>query len=715
MDRQEASAHREGPRDLTPLLQPQAVAVVGASRVPGKIGHEIWVNLQRGGFQGALYAINPNAESILGAPCLNSIRQAPRGVDLVVIALPPEGAMEAARQAVDHGCRALVMVAEGFRERGGEGAAREAALARMCRERGVILLGPNSLGVINTHHGLNASFAMTQPGPGGVAILSQSGSVCTAALDWMAARGVGLSVMASLGNQADLTESELLDYVSRDPATRVVGCYLEGVSSGATFMRMVEETSSRLPVVVRKAGMTAAGRRAAARHTGHVMGPERNCWVGRSGAVRVEGFDAWLDALAAFSRQPLPRGGRVLIVTNAGGPGVMAADALEGAGLSAAELPPEGLEALRQRLPERVGERLMAGGPLDLGGDASPEWYGAALETLLPLPEVDGAVVIMTPQSMTQPLQTAQAMTREGGWGKPVMGVFMGGGQVIAGLLALNGAGIPSFPSPERAVAALGAMAGLTRWRERPPRVVAHFPVNQRRVQRVLHRYRLTGMRRLAASDAKEILQAYGFNVPEGELATSLEEAMSHAERLGYPVALKLCSPDGAPEEHWERIRLNLATQLGVRDAYDLMTLRFAHRHPEGRMDGVLVERMSPRGLDAAIGLTRDPQFGPLLMFGLGGRFVEVLKESSFQVAPITFDEAMEMLDASQAMGVLRGNGESGGVDQKTVAECLQRLSQLAADFPEIERVEVDPLIVGRPGVASVAAECRMVLAPESE
>ncbi|MBF0307969.1 MAG: acetate--CoA ligase family protein [Magnetococcales bacterium] len=682
---------------LSLLMQPRSIALVGASRTPGKIGHALLANLLGLGFPGTIYPINPYAEEILGRRCHPSIRECREPVDLAILAVPASSTLALAREAIQARCRSLVVIADGFREKGEEGAVLEEALARLCREHDVPLLGPNSLGLINVHARLNASFSITVPPPGGVSILSQSGAVATATLDWMAARGLGLAKMISLGNQADLTESDFLEYLARDPETQVIACYLEGVEKGESFLKAAELAAQCKPLIIHKVGQSGAGKRAVQGHTGACPGAERAYVAAcqRVGAVRVESHDAWLDAMVCMARQPLPVGNRVAVVTNAGGPGVMAADSLEQLGL---QVPSFSEETLRQ-LAEALPAASLLHNPLDLMGNAQPEDYARAMQILSTDDAVDAILVIMTPQSMTRPVETAQVLHHPEGWGKPVLAVFMGGIRIMASYIELNIANIPNYPSPERAARALAAARRYSAWLHRPPRVITHFPVNRRRVQRLLNRYQDGSSSRVAVAEGRELLQAYGMAVPEGGLATSLDEALDWVDRLGYPVVLRLSSPDFDGISENEYVRSHLSSLEGVKDAFDLMAMRFAKRHPQGRFDGICVERVVVGDRQVVIGMRRDPQFGPLLLFGLRGTFVEVMDGPTIHLAPVTADEAMEMMAATRIYPLLQGGeGEPDAVDLRAIAESLQRLSQLATDFPEIAKIDIDPLVVGRPG-----------------
>lgn len=693
---------------LEPLFHPKSVAVVGASRTPGKVGHDILKNLIDGGFPGDIVPVNPTADEILGRTCRKNLSEYPGTIDLCILAVPRNAVTAAASQAAKAGVKALVVVTAGFRETGDEGARVEQELAGICRRNRMLLLGPNCLGLINTHHHLNASFAGHMPMPGGISVISQSGALCTAILDLAAGRHLGLAKMVSIGNKAHLSENELLESLAHDPLTSVIVGYLEDIAGGDVFIKAAEEASSQKPVIILKSGTTAAGQRAASSHTGVLAGADTAFGAAfkRSGVVRADTFDALFDYATAFAMQPLPRGKRVLIITNAGGPGTMAADAVERAGLSVAALARNTYAALRDRLPAAAS----ANNPVDVLGDADPERYATALKAGQDDPEVDAIVVILTPQAMTRPAACARAIAANLSGDKPVLVSFMGGQAVMPGRDELVKAGLPDYASPERAVGALRAMCEYAAWKRRPPRVVTRFPVNRRRAERIISRRLRTGQLQLGEVRAKAILQAYNFQVPEGRLTISADEAVEAAERVGYPVAMKIVSPDIVHKSDLGGVRLNAANAEMVRDFFDLMLLRIGQKAPDARIEGVYVEKMLDRGLEVIIGMHRDPQFGPMLMFGLGGIFVEVMKDVTFHLAPITADEAMQMLKSTRSYEILQGKRGQKGADLAAIAMGLQRISQLTTDFPEIAELDINPFIVGEPGSEPWVADARMTL-----
>ncbi len=693
---------------LESLFSPGSVAVIGASRTPGKVGHDVFANIIGGAFPGDIVAINPAAKEVLGYPCYESLKAYGKKVELCVIAVPQPLVEQAVHDAVHAGAGGVIIITAGFKEVGEAGAALEKKLAEFCRTRQVRLVGPNCLGLLSTSSKLNASFAGSMPLEGSISILSQSGALCTAILDLAASRHLGLQKVVSIGNKADISEVDLLRALASDEQSKVIVGYLEDISNGDEFVKAAEDASMQKPVVILKSGTTAAGQKAAASHTGVLAGVDTAYGAAfkQSGIVRADTFEQLFDYATAFTMQPLPQGKRVLIITNAGGPGTMAADAVEKAGMEVAELDRNVATALRQELPAAAS----VGNPIDVLGDAPPERYAAALSAAQQDEEVDAILVILTPQAMTKAPETARAIAQVMTGDKPVLVSFMGGVEVMPGREELAAASLPDYESPERAVGALKAMYEYSMWRSRPPRIVNRFRVHRRRVERIITRSQRIGRLQLNEVKAKAILKAYGFKIPPGQLAVTSEEAVEIAERIGYPLAMKIVSPDVIHKTDLGGVKLNVANAGKVRDAFDLMTLRISERVPGARIEGVYVEKMLDRGLEIILGMSRDPQFGPMLMFGLGGIFVEVMKDVAFHLAPITFEEAMQMLLATRSYAMLEGKRGSKGVDIEAVAAGLQRISQLTTDFPQIIELDINPFIVGEIGSEPVVADGRMTL-----
>jgi len=694
---------------LESLLSPQTIAVLGASRTPGKVGHEVIANLINGGYQGTIVPVNPKADQVLGRKCYHDLKDFPGRVDLGIVVVPLEAVKGAIQSAIDAKAKAVVIITAGFKEVGPEGAALEREIAELCRANSVRLMGPNCIGIINTSHKMNATFAPMMPPSGRISVISQSGALCVAILDLAMNLKMGLGKVISFGNKADLNEVDFLQVLAEDDDTRVIVGYLENITEGNKFLQVAEQAASRKPVVVLKVGVTQAGAKAASSHTGSLAGADMAYGAAfkRSGVIRAENFEALFDYAIALAMQPLPRGNRVAVITNAGGPGIMAADAAETAGLKMVTP----AEPTRKKLREFLPAAAAVGNPIDVIGDADPDRYVKAFEIVQEDDTIDSIIVVVTPQNMTRPLELAEKLSKAHRGQKPLLAAFLGGSEVIPArerLMALN---IPSYPSAERAVGALQAMDDYSAWRRRPPRVVTRFPVNRHRVDRVINWHVKMGIRQVSEVEAKEILRAYDFNVLPGHLARNAKEAVDAADRIGYPVVMKIVSPDVVHKSDVGGVRISLADADQVRDAFDLMMLRIHRLVPDAHIRGAYVEKMGPPGREVILGMTRDLQFGPMLMFGLGGIFVEVMKDVTFYLAPITAEEAMQMLKGTRSYVLLKGARGQAAVDLEAVASGLQRISQLATDYPQITELDINPFIVGEVGTGGYLADARMTLA----
>jgi len=693
---------------LETLLYPKSVAVIGASRSPDKAGHAVLANLVNGGFAGTIVPVNPGTRELLGLKCYKSLDEYKNPIDLGIIVVAGKFVKDALRSCLEAGAKSVIVITAGFREVSAAGAQAEQELVEICRTYGARMVGPNCLGVLNTDHHMNATFAPSVPPPGKISVISQSGALCVAILDWAADQKLGLGKVISFGNKADLNEADFIQALAEDKATNVIAGYLESIKEGDKFLRVAEQAAAVKPVVILKVGITQAGAKAASSHTGSLAGADiaYGAAFKRAGVIRAENFEALFDYATAFALQPLPNGERVAIITNAGGPGIMAADAAEGLGLKMVSPSPASDAKLRTFLPASAA----FGNPIDVIGDAEPDRYVKAFEVMQEDEKIDAIVVIATPQNMTRPLELAEKLAAAHRGQKPVLAVFMGGTEVAAAKEKLMALGIPNYLSPDRAITALRAMCDYAAWRRRPPRVVTRFPVNRRRVDRIIHMQVRSGELQIGEVEAKEILRAYDFNVLGGQIARTGDEAVEIAGRLGYPVVLKISSPDIIHKSDFGGVRINLANAEQVRDAFDLMMLRIQKRAPNAHLRGAYVEKMGQRGREVILGMTRDPQFGPMLMFGLGGIFVEVMKDVTFHLAPITAEEAMQMLKGTRSYALLQGARGQAPVDLDVLAGALQRISQLATDYPEIKELDINPFIVGPVGMPAYVADARMTL-----
>ena len=694
---------------LDMFFNPQSVAVVGASRDPDKLGYGVLHNIMQYGYAGRVYPINPKADEVLGLPAYPSVLDVPDPIDLAVIVVPAKVVAAVLEECGQKGVRGAVIITAGFREVGREGKQRENELLEIARRYGMRLIGPNVLGIIDTISHLNASFAVGMPRQGTIAFMSQSGALCTAVLDMALAEGVGFSHFVSLGNKADTNEIDFLEAWRDDPHSRVIVAYLEGIVDGARFMEVARQVTTQKPIVAIKSGTTSAGSRAVSSHTGTLAGSERayDAAFNQVGIIRARSVEDLFDYAVAFARQPLPANDRIAVITNAGGPGIMAADAIERAGLQLASLEPETQRLLKEKLPAAAS----AANPIDVLGDALADRYELAIHAALSDPNTGGVIVILTPQVMTQIEETARAVGEAARQhDKPVMACFMGQATVGPGVDILNEMKVPNYRVPERAVAALAAMSRYRQWREQPPLQVTRFDVDNGKVREVLDRVRQEGRVTIGDAEAREIMQAYGLPMPPSALASTAEEAVAAAERIGYPVVMKIASPDILHKTDIGGVKLNLNTPGDVRDAFDLLVFRATRYMPDAEIWGCLVQQQVRGGKEVILGMSCDPQFGPLLLFGLGGIYVEALKDVTFRVAPIDGREAREMMGEIRAHSLLRGVRGEPPSDLEAIVDTLLRMSQLVTDFPEIAEMDINPLIVFEQGKGALGIDMRLVL-----
>lgn len=683
--------------------------MIGASEKPGKVGRVVLENILRSGFPGKIYPVNPSHVTVFDLPCYPSVSALPETPDLAVIIVPAPAVQDILEECGSRGVKAAVIISAGFKESGREGYRRESELRKTARRHRIRVLGPNCLGLADTATPLNATFATRAPLPGKVAFMSQSGALCTAVLGWSQENHLGFSRFISLGNKMDLNESDFLESLEKDGETTVIAAYLEGISDGLRFLQVAEKVSRSKPVIVLKAGVTQAGARAVSSHTGTLAGSE-NAYAAafrRCGALRAETVEDLFLLARGFSSQPPPSGPRVAVITNAGGPGIIASDALERSDLALASLEDETARALREGLPEAASVY----NPVDVLGDAGAERYRLALRHVLPDPGVDALLVMLTPQAMTEIRETALVLAEEaGGSEKTVFAVFMGGEDVREAEEILRKANIPNFRFPEEAVKTLRSMKAYTDFLARPRLTRVRFEVDAGRVREVFDSVRKQGRKELVEVEAREVLQAYGLPVARTKLATNLEECIRAARELGYPVVVKIASPLILHKTDIGGVVVGIETTDELVTAYETVTANARKFVPAASIWGVLVQEMLPPSRELILGMSRDSQFGPLLMAGLGGIYVEILKDVAFRLAPLSEEEAKEMLQELKSYWMLQGARGEKPADIDAVVECILRVSQLVTEFSEIAELDINPLWVMEDGKGCLAADARIVL-----
>ncbi len=694
---------------LEHFFTPKSVAVIGASTEPGKVGHDILRNLIEAQFQGSIYPVNPKADAILGIKAYPSISEVPDGVDLAVIVIPAKFIPDVMERCGEKGIDSVVIISAGFKETGAEGKALEEQMMAIARRHGIRVIGPNCLGIISSNVGLNASFAPVTPKNGHLGLLSQSGALATAVLDWATLAGIGFNKFFTFGNQADVNSIDLLRAWKDDPDIRAIVAYIEAISDGQTFMRVAEEVARVKPVIIVKSGTTAAGAKAAASHTGSLAGSDRayDAAFQQCGVLRARTVQELFDYAIAFANQPLPQGKRVVVVTNAGGPGILCTDAIEKMGLELAPISDELVEKLKTRMSPSSNFH----NPVDVLGDAKADMYEFALSTLLEDPNIDGIFNIVTPQTSTEIPETAMVVAKmEEGTEKPILGVFMGGTLMQAGVNLLMSHDVPNYPFPERAVAAFKAMADYAAWRALPKEAPIVFSVDKAAVEAAFAKSRAEGRTALNEVECAAILEAYGFSLPKSKLCATADDAVAFAASIGFPVVMKIASPDILHKSDVGGVKVGLATPDTVRDAYDAMMYRIKSKMPAATIWGVNIQQMVTTGKQTILGVSRDPQFGPMLMFGLGGIYVEVLKDVTFRIAPLTERDARQMISEIRSYKLLTGVRGEEGVDIDAIVESVLRLSQLVTDFPEIAEMDINPLIALPGNDGAIAIDSRIAL-----
>ena len=693
---------------LDKFFNPKSVAIVGASRQKGKVGYEILHSMIEAGFPGAIYPVNSQADEVEGLKCYPSLTAIGQVPDLAVVVVPAKVVAAIIQECATLGIKAVVVITAGFKEIGEEGRKLEQQMLQIARQAGIRIIGPNCLGLIVPANKLNASFGGTLPAVGSTGYMSQSGALLAAILDMANANGIGFSKLVSIGNKADVDEIDIIEAFANDDDTKVIAGYLENITDGNTFVRIAEQISQKKPILLMKAGVTAAGAKAASSHTGSLAGSETayEAVFERAGVIRCFSIKSQFDFAQGFAYQPLPKGASVAVITNAGGAGIMAADAIEKQQLTFAKLTDETQKKLASKLPAAANFH----NPIDVLGDALPDRYEFAIDVVLDDPNVDAVLILLTPQAMTDATGTANAIVNvlKRKPGKPVFACFLGAEKVANGNAILRDNKIPQYDSPEAAVLSIKVMVNYVRWKARPKRIVKLFSVNRHKVETILQRNLRQGTRQIGEAESKEVLEAYGFVTPKDAVANTAVQAANIADQIGYPVVLKIWSPDIIHKSDIGGVKVHLENAQEVMDAFDLMMFRIPKKLPNAKILGVLVQQMCGGGKELILGMNRDPHFGPLMMFGMGGTMVEVMHDVAFYLAPLTAEEAKQMLVSTKTYKMLTGARGQKGVDIDAVAEGLQRLSQLVTEFPEIQEMDINPFMVGPAGTTPVAVDARI-------
>ncbi|MFQ6128259.1 MAG: acetate--CoA ligase family protein [Thermoplasmata archaeon] len=695
---------------LDPVFNPRSIAVVGASRNPAKVGAQILHKLITYGFQGTIYPVNKRARDVHSIRAYSSVLDIPDDVDLAVIVVPSEYVIDVMEECAEKGIRGAVVITAGFKEIGGKGIELEQELLRLIRKHRIATIGPNCMGIINTSPGIkmDATFAPTYALHGKTAFMSQSGALGLAVLDHAKKISIGFSKFVSLGNKADVSGNDLLEYWGKDPETDVILMYIESFGNPRNFVRIAREITPKKPVIALKSGRTEAGKRAAVSHTGSLAGLDEatDALFEQCGVIRVGSIEELFDLATAFSMQPPPQGRNVGIVTNAGGPAIMATDALVSVGLDVPRLREKTQEKLRAAL---IDEAITAN-PVDMTAHGDPKGYEVAIRAVLNDSRIDSCLVIFVPPAMVDELEVANTILKVARRHKKktILSCFLGSTEESPGFAKLTTSGVPAYLFPESAAKALTSMYAYGKFLQREKGTVKEFKVNRKKVAKIFDACREDNRYRLNEVEVLEVLETYGFSLAKYGVAKDLNEAKKIADEIGYPVVLKAMSPQIVHKSDFGGIALDVEDEGELKRKLRTITRRI--RRSEFSISGYLIQEYVTGGKEVIIGMKNDPKFGPLVMFGLGGIYVEILKDVAFRLTPLTDADADRMIKSIKGYPLLTGVRGEKPSDMKVIIDHLQRVSQVVNDFYRIEELDINPMIVFGKGKGAKIVDARMVI-----
>jgi len=694
------------PETLDSIFRPRCIAVIGATPRPGTIGRQIMHNLISYEFNGKIFPVNPKHSVIHSIKCYSTIRDIPDPVDVAFIIVPREAVIETIDQCAEKGTKGVVVITAGFKEVGPDGLAYEQKLLERLQYHGIRMVGPNCFGIVNTdpEYRINGTFGKTHPLEGKIALVSQSGALGETIFTHAAQLGVGFSMFASIGNKTDVSGNDVLRYWQNDPKTDIIMMYLENFGNPRRFTQIAREITRTKPIIVVKAGRTAAGARAALSHTGALAGQDVSvdALFEQTGVIRVSSIQEMFDVATALTSQPVPKGRRVCVITNAGGPGILATDALVANGLEMAPLSDTTKKQLREHLPKQAA----VDNPVDLIASADAERYGLALEVVTKDDHVDSVVPLFVPPLMINADAVADKIVEIAGkHRKPMLACMMGVTQGAPWIQKLKAANLPVYPYPEGIAQTLAAMDRWQRWRTRPVGKEVAFDVDLAAAEQI---FAAADGDPITGRAAMDLLDTHGIPVIKPQLAASVDEAVAAAEACGFPVVLKLESPDVIHKSDVGGVRIDLRTPDDVRDAYTAICDGLKAAQPKAKFSGVQVQAMVPGGTELVIGMTTDPSFGPLIMFGLGGVFVEVFKDVTFRVHPLRDIDAQEMIREIRGYPLLCGARGRKKVNLDKLAEIILRVSQLVTHFSDIDQIDINPLVAGSERLEFAAVDARI-------
>ena len=689
------------------FFKPAGVALVGASSNPNKLSHGILKNLIEFGYQGKIYPVNPGSQQILGLACYPDIPSIPDPVDLAVIVLPAPMVIDALIACGKRGIKAVTVISGGFKEVGSDGAEIEKKCVEIAGNYKMRMVGPNCVGTIDLYSGLNTTFIRGVPDKGHIGFISQSGAVCGAIVDLVCGKRIGFSHFISLGNEADVTETDMIAYLGQEPNTSVIACYVEAIRNGQRFIEVCRSITPHKPIVLLKAGQTDAGARAVSSHTGSLAGSVSayEAALKQSGVIMVKSASELINVSYAFSTQPFPIQNRVVIITNSGGPAALASDSLATHGIQLANLS----DSTQTSLKTRLNPSAQVFNPVDMLGGAEPGDYGFAVEQCIADPLVDSILVIHVPTSIVNPDEVANAIGKAATQSpKPVLACIMGDFSIGQARGILTQYHIPTYPYPEQIGPVFGAMTAYNQIRTK----ISESPVQKKSTQIPPLKILISDLSRpeLGEAQIRPLLAYYKIPLIQAEIARSEKEAGEIVAKMRAPVAMKIVSPEVLHKSDAGGIKLNIKGFKEAQDGYREILANVQKYNPQANLEGIIIEPMAPKGHEVIIGMKRDPQFGPLIMFGLGGIYVELFKDVSFRVAPFSKEEAYKMIRETKAGLLLNGMRGFKPADIEAVVDCIIKLAQISLDYPEIQEIEINPLLVLPEKQGAVALDARAIL-----
>ena len=688
------------------MFNAESIAIIGASETKGKIGYDLMMSLLKY-YKGDIVPVNPKSKTVFRIPAYASIKEYGH-VDLAVIVIPAPLVPLAVEECAETGIKNIVVISAGFKEVDEEGAMLEEQIVEICKNNEIKLVGPNCLGIMNTYNNMNASFSSDIAHKGKISFITQSGAIMSAILDYADNKNIGFSRIISLGNKAGINENDCMEDFMQDENTGVITAYLEGIVDGPGFIKASRKASKKKPVVLIKSGRTSKGSEAVSSHTGTIAGSDSayDAAFSQCGIIRATSLEELMDYSRALALFPLPKGNKIAIITNAGGPGIMTTDAAITAGLEIATLTDDTQEKLKTGLPDTANIK----NPVDVLGDASPDRFAFALETVLQDPNVDGVIYLVTPQSVTDPKGTANvAIEHAIKSDKPIICSFFGGTRCGAAERILQDNKVPTYIYPKRAVKSMKILYDYSIIKEQEYLKAREFNVDKDAVKMIIENAKSSDSYTLGL-ESFDILKAYGIPTVGNAITTTVEETVKAAEEIGYPLVMKIVSPQISHKSDVGGIKLNLKNSSEVRSSYEDMMKNIPQMEPDADLEGVQLQKMLNGGKEVIIGMIQDPTFGPMLMFGLGGIYVEVLKDVKFAIAPVSEIEAKDMITGIKTHQLLEGTRGDKASDIQSITDTILRVSQLVTDFPEIQEFEINPLKVFDEGKGSLAVDMRLIL-----